>query len=180
VAYVESDQAAPLSAYGRTKLAGEQATAAANSRHFIVRSSWLFGTGGSNFVETMLQLAADHGEVLVARDQVGTPTYTGHLATGLVRLIEGTSYGIHHMSSGGACSWYDFAREIFDQTGVECRVMSATTEMIGRPAPRPAYSVLDTQRIDAIPLPHWREGLAAYLLERESQRSGEAARAPAP
>ena len=87
--YVETDQTAPLSAYGRSKLAGEEATRAANKRHFIVRSSWLFGTGGRNFVETMLRLAADHGEVLVVRDQVGSPTYTWHLAYGIVRLIEG-------------------------------------------------------------------------------------------
>lgn len=88
-AYVETDQTAPLSAYGRSKLAGEEATAAANKRHFIVRSAWLFGTGGPNFVETMLRLAADHGEVLVVRDQTGSPTYTWHLAHGIVRLIEG-------------------------------------------------------------------------------------------
>ncbi len=98
--YVESDQPAPLSAYGRTKLAGEEATAAANPRHFIVRSSWLFGIGGGNFVETMLRLAADHGEVLVVRDQVGSPTYTWHLAHGIVRLVEGLEHGIHHMAAG--------------------------------------------------------------------------------
>jgi dTDP-4-dehydrorhamnose reductase len=173
--YVESDQPAPLNAYGRTKLAGERATAVAAPRHYIVRSAWLFGAGGANFVETMLQLAHDHGEVLVLHDQVGSPTYTAHLAIAIVRLIEGTSYGIHHMGCQGECSWYEFAREIFDQTGVECRVMSATTEMLGRPAVRPAYSALGTQREDAIPLPHWREGLAAYLLEREARRSGEQA-----
>ena len=148
--YVEVDQPAPLSAYGRTKLAGEEATAAANQRHFVVRSSWLFGIGGRNFVETMLQLAADHGEVLVVRDQVGSPTYTWHLASGLVRLIEGTAWGIHHMAAGGQCSWYEFAREIFDQAKVECRVLSATTEMLGRPAPRPPYSALASQREHAI------------------------------
>ncbi len=169
--YVESDEAAPLNAYGRSKLAGERATAAAAPRHFIVRSAWLFGTRGPNFVETMLQLAHDHGEVLVTHDQVGSPTYTGHLAIAIARLIEGTSYGIHHMACEGECSWYEFAREIFDQTGVECRVMSGTTDMLTRPATRPAYSVLGTQREDAIPLPHWRQGLAAYLLERESRHA---------
>src|SRR4051795_4043231 len=129
--YVESDQPAPLSAYGRTKLAGEEATAAANPRHFVVRSAWLFGIGGSNFVETMLRLAADHGEVLVVRDQIGSPTYTWHLAYGIVRLIEGGAFGIHHMAAQGEVSWYDFAREIFDQAKVECRVLSATTDMLG-------------------------------------------------
>lgn len=167
--YVETDQPAPLSAYGRTKLAGEEATAAANKRHFVVRSSWLFGTGGSNFVETMLRLASTQNEVLVVRDQVGSPTYTWHLAYGLVRLIEGVEFGIHHMAAGGSCSWYDFAREIFEQAKVECLVLSATTEMLGRPAPRPPYSALTSQREHAIELPPWRDGLAAYL----SQRSGE-------
>ena len=150
--YVETDQPAPLSAYGRTKLAGEEATAAANKRHFIVRSSWLFGIGGSNFVETMLRLAADHGEVLVVRDQVGSPTYTWHLAYGIVRLIEGIEFGIHHMAAAGPCSWYEFAREIFEQAKVECKVLSGTTEMLGRPAPRPAFSALTSQREHAIRL----------------------------
>jgi dTDP-4-dehydrorhamnose reductase len=168
--YVETDQPAPLSAYGRTKLAGEEATAAANKRHFVVRSSWLFGIGGSNFVETMLRLAADHGEVLVVRDQVGSPTYTWHLAYGVVRLIEGIEYGIHHMAAAGSCSWYEFAREIFEQAQVECRVLSATTEMLGRPAPRPPYSALVSQREHAIVLPPWRDGLAAYLSQRSAER----------
>ena len=165
--YVEVDQPAPLSAYGRTKLAGEEATAAANPRHFVVRSSWLFGVGGTNFVDTMLQLAVDHGEVLVVRDQVGSPTYTWHLASGLVRLIEGSAWGLHHMAAGGQCSWYDFAREIFDQAKVECRVLSGTSEMLGRPAPRPQFSALATQREHAIVLPEWRAGLAGYLAQRE-------------
>jgi len=172
--YVETDQTAPLSAYGRGKLAGEEATRAANKRHFVVRSAWLFGAGGPNFVETMLRLAADHGEVLVVRDQVGSPTYTWHLAYGIVRLIEGVEFGIHHMAAAGSCSWYEFAREIFEQAKVECKVMSATTEMLGRPAPRPAYSALVSQREHAIELPAWQDGLAAYL----SQRSAESEVAP--
>jgi dTDP-4-dehydrorhamnose reductase len=167
--YVETDQTAPLSAYGRSKLAGEEATRAANKRHFVVRSAWLFGTGGANFVETMLRLAADHGEVLVVRDQVGSPTYTWHLAYGIVRLIEGVEFGIHHMAAGGACSWYEFAREIFDQAKVECKVMSATTDMLGRPAPRPAYSALVSQREHAIELPAWQDGLSAYLSQRRAE-----------
>jgi dTDP-4-dehydrorhamnose reductase len=167
--YVEVDEPGPISAYGRTKLAGEEATAAANKRHFVVRSSWLFGIGGPNFVETMLQLASDHGEVLVVRDQVGSPTYTWHLASGLVRLIEGSTYGIHHMAAEGACSWYDFAREIFDQAKVECKVMSGTTEMLSRPAPRPHLSALATQREHPILLPSWRDGLAGYLAQRRAE-----------
>jgi dTDP-4-dehydrorhamnose reductase len=167
--YVESDQPAPLSAYGRTKLAGEEATAAANKRHFVVRSAGLFGIGGTNFVETMLRLAADHGEVLVVRDQATSPTYTWHLAYGIVRLIEGIEYGIHHMAAAGHCSWYEFARDIFEQAKVECQVLSATTEMLGRPAPRPAFSALVSQREHAIRLPSWQDGVAAYLAQRGTE-----------
>jgi dTDP-4-dehydrorhamnose reductase len=165
--YVESDMTAALSAYGRSKLAGETSVSVANPRHFIVRSSWLFGSGGGNFVETMLRLAEERPEVLVVSDQVGCPTYTRHLGEGLVELLETDDYGIHHMAAEGHCSWYDFAQEIFDQAGIECRVMAGTTEMLGRPAPRPAYSVLGTARPNAIRLPHWRQGLAEYLAERE-------------
>jgi dTDP-4-dehydrorhamnose reductase len=168
--YVESDQVAPLSAYARTKLAGEEATAAANKRHFVVRSAWLFGIGGPNFVETMLRLAGAHGEVLVVRDQVGSPTYTWHLAYGIVRLIEGIEYGIHHMAAAGQCSWYEFAREIFEQAKVECKVLSITTEEFGRPAPRPPFSALTSQREHAIRLPSWQDGLAGYLAQRQAER----------
>jgi dTDP-4-dehydrorhamnose reductase len=172
--YVETDQTAPISAYGRSKLAGEEATRAANKRHFIVRSAGLFGAGGPNFVETMLRLAADHGEVLVVRDQVGSPTYTWHLAYGIVRLIEGVEFGIHHMAAAGTCSWYEFAHEIFEQAKVECKVMSATTEMLGRPALRPAYSALSSQREHAIELPSWQDGLAAYLAQRRAETEAAA------
>jgi len=172
--YVETDQTAPLSAYGRSKLVGEEATAAANKRHFVVRSSWLFGISGSNFVETMLRLASTQNEVLVVRDQIGSPTYTWHLAYGIVRLIEGIEFGIHHMAAGGACSWYDFAREIFDQAKVECLVLSATTDMLGRPAPRPPFSALESQRKHAIELPPWRDGLSAYLSQRSAEREAAA------
>jgi dTDP-4-dehydrorhamnose reductase len=167
--YVESDQPAPLSAYGRTKLAGEEVTAAANKRHFIVRSAGLFGIGGPNFVETMLRLASTQNEVLVVRDQVSSPTYTWHLAYGIVRLIEGIEYGIHHMAAAGKCSWYEFAREIFEQAKVECKVLSGTTEMLGRPAPRPPFSALMSQREHAIRLPSWHDGLAGYLAQREAE-----------
>lgn len=172
--YSETDQTGPISAYGRTKLAGEEATIAANRRHFVVRSSWLFGIGGPNFVETMLRLASDHGEVLVVRDQVGSPTYTWHLAYGIVRLIEGGAFGIHHMAAEGSCSWYDFAREIFEQANVDCKVMSGTTEMLGRPAPRPPHSVLVSQREHAIRLPAWTDGLAGYLAQRRAEQEAGA------
>jgi dTDP-4-dehydrorhamnose reductase len=167
--YVESDQPAPLSAYGRTKLAGEEATAAANKRHFVVRSAGLFGIGGNNFVETMLRLADGQSEVLVVRDQVGSPTYTWHLAYGIVRLIEGLEFGIHHMAADGHCSWYEFAREIFEQAKVDCKVLSVSTEEFGRPAARPPFSALTSQREHAIRLPSWQDGLAGYLAQREAE-----------
>lgn len=167
--YVESDQPAPLSAYGRTKLAGEEATAAANKRHFVVRSAGLFGVGGNNFVETMLRLAEGQSEVLVVRDQIGSPTYTWHLAYGIVRLIEGLEFGIHHMAAAGQCSWYEFAREIFEQAKVDCKVLSVSTEEFGRPAARPPFSTLTSQREHAIRLPSWQDGLAGYLAQREAE-----------
>jgi dTDP-4-dehydrorhamnose reductase len=156
--YVESDPAAPLSAYGRSKLAGERATAAANPRNFVVRSSWLFGPGGRNFVETMLGLGP---EVRVVDDQVGCPTFTGHLAEALVRLAATGDYGVHHMAAAGSCSWYEFAREIFARAGVDTRVEPCATADHPRPAPRPAYSVLASERGHR--LPDWRAGLDAYL-----------------
>jgi dTDP-4-dehydrorhamnose reductase len=167
--YVESDQPGPLSAYARTKLAGEEATAAANKRHFIVRSGGLFGIGGPNFVETMLRLATMQNEVTVVRDQVGSPTYTWHLAYGIVRLIEGLEYGIHHMPAAGKCSWYEFAREIFEQAKVECHVLSITSEEFGAAAPRPVFSALTSQREHAIRLPSWHDGLAGYLAQRNAE-----------
>lgn len=164
--YVESDRTRPLSIYGQTKATGEAETAAANRRYIIVRSSWLFGTAGRNFVDTMLTLGSDQGEVVVVRDQVGCPTYTAHLADALVRLIDAKAYGIHHIAAEGECSWYEFAQEIFRQANVVCRVLSMTSDELSRPAPRPQYSVLGTERRQAIYLPPWQEGLSSYLAER--------------
>jgi dTDP-4-dehydrorhamnose reductase len=156
--YVESDPVNPVSAYGRSKLEGERATAEGNPRHFVVRSSWLFGVGGRNFVETMLGLGP---EVRVVDDQVGCPTFTGHLAEALVQLAGTDDYGIHHMAASGSCSWFEFAREIFRRADLDVRVEPCTTEEFPRPAPRPAYSVLRSERGHA--LPTWQEGLDAYL-----------------
>jgi dTDP-4-dehydrorhamnose reductase len=163
--YVESDPANPLSAYGRTKLAGELASLDANPRCFVVRTSWLFGTGGRNFVETMLGLA-ERGELRVVDDQVGSPTYTAHLADALLRLAATDAYGIHHIAGDGHCSWFDFARAIFDRAGIPCEVTPVSSDEFPRPAPRPAYSVLGTERLAPIRLPDWRDGLHTYLSER--------------
>lgn len=165
--YVESDPTAPLSAYGRGKLAGERAVLDGEGRRAVVRSSWLFGTGGGNFVETMLALAAERGEVRVVGDQIGCPTYTGHLAPALVGLAAGGATGMFHVAGAGAASWHGFAREIFAAAGVPCRLEEATAADFPRPATRPAFSVLATERSDAPRLAPWQEGLAAYLAERK-------------
>ena len=167
--YVESDLTGAISAYGRSKQGGETSVAIANPRHFVVRSSWLFGARGPNFVETMLRLAGEQPEVIVVTDQVGCPTYTPHLGQALALVIESDDYGIHHIAAAGKCSWYEFAQEIFDQEGIECRVMAGTTEMLARPAPRPALSALVSERDDPIMLPDWRQGLAEYLAERRAR-----------
>jgi dTDP-4-dehydrorhamnose reductase len=156
--YLESDPVGPLSSYGRSKLEGERATAAANPRHFIVRSAWLFGPGGPNFVDTMLRLGP---KLRVVDDQVGSPTFTGHLAAALAGLAESGQYGIHHMAASGRCSWFELAREIFSLAGREVDLSPCTTEEFPRPAPRPAWSVLGSERGHR--LPHWREGLQEYL-----------------
>jgi dTDP-4-dehydrorhamnose reductase len=171
--YLETDQTGPISAYGTSKLAGEIATMNANRRCFVVRSSWLFGIAGGNFVDTMIRLGETQKQVLVVRDQVGCPTYTWHLAYGLVRLLDSDAYGIHHMAGGGQCSWYDFAREIFKLSGMEVTTLSATTEMFNAKAPRPAWSVLQSAAEHAITLPEWEEGLAAYLDQRRSREEAQ-------
>jgi dTDP-4-dehydrorhamnose reductase len=159
--YVESDPTGPLQSYGRSKLAGERATAEANPCHFIVRSSWLFGAGGPNFVETMLRLGRERDHLRVVADQVGCPTFTGHLAEALVRLAETEDYGIHHLAGGGACSWHEFARKIFARSLVDCTVEAISTEDYPTPARRPAWSVLGSERGHA--LAPWQDGLEAYL-----------------
>jgi dTDP-4-dehydrorhamnose reductase len=165
--WVESDRVAPLGVYGETKLAGEQAVAAATPLHAIVRTAWLFGAGGKNFVDTMLALGAEREEVSVVTDQVGCPTWTGHLADALVDLAERPQdAGIHHIVGAGSCSWNELALEVFDRAGVDCRVLPATTDQFPRPAARPAYSVLASERREPIVLPPWQAGVAAYLATR--------------
>jgi dTDP-4-dehydrorhamnose reductase len=157
--YVESDPPNPQSVYGRTKLHGE---AAAGERAWIVRTSWLFGWTSTNFVRTMLRLGAERDEVSVVDDQRGSPTFVGHLADATRELIE-LPHGIWHLAAEGDCTWADFAEAIFEEAGLDCRVRRITTAELGRPAPRPAYSVLRSERAGAPELPHWRDGLRACL-----------------
>ena len=156
--YVESDGPNPESAYGRTKLPGE---AAAGERAWIVRSSWLFGPTGHNFVRTMLRLGAERDEVAVVDDQRGCPTYVGHLAAATRSVLE-LPFGIWHLAAEGDCTWAELAEAIFAEAGLDCRVRRISTAQLGRPAPRPAYSVLRSEK-GAPRLPHWRDGLRECL-----------------
>jgi dTDP-4-dehydrorhamnose reductase len=165
--WLESDAVAPLQAYGRTKLAGETAVQDAGANHAIVRTAWLFGIGGPNFVDTMLRLASERDEVSVVTDQRGRPTWTGHLAPALIELAERREdTGVFHAAGVGDCSWYELAVETFDRAGVRCRVVPATSDSFPRPARRPAYSVLGTERDPGIVLPAWTDGLAGHLSAR--------------
>ena len=163
--YLESDPAGPLSAYGRSKLAGEQAVAAhAPAAHTVVRSSWLFGTGGPCFPATIGRLAGERDELTVVDDQLGCPTFTGHLAPALLELAAARPLGIVHLAADGQCSWYELATEIVAASGAQCEVKPGRTADLRRPAPRPAYSVLRSERGTQAPrLPHWRQGLAQYM-----------------
>ena len=166
--YVESDPVHPISEYGRSKAEGEGATLEANPRSHVVRTSWLFGAGGGNFVDTMLRIGAERDTVQVVDDQVGQPTYTGHLAHALLELAESEDFGVRHVSGQGRCSWYELARFVFEKAGVDCEVEPCTTAEFPRPAPRPAYSVLASERTGLQPtLPHWERGVEEYLAARE-------------
>jgi len=156
--YVESDAPAPRSAYGRTKLHGE---AAAGEDAWIVRSSWLFGPTGKNFVRTMLALGREREGVSVVDDQRGSPTYVGDLAVAVRELLE-LPAGLWHLAAEGDCTWAEFAEAIFEETGLDTRVRRISSDELGRPAQRPAYSVLRSEK-DAPALPHWREGLRECL-----------------
>jgi dTDP-4-dehydrorhamnose reductase len=161
--YLESDPPAPLGAYGRTKLHGE---AAAGEQAWIVRSSWLFGPTSRNFVRTMLRLGAERDEVAVVDDQRGAPTYVGHLAEATKRVLD-LPFGVYHVAAAGECSWAEFAEAIFDEAGLPTRVRRITSAELAARAPRPAYSVLRSER-GAPELPHWREGLRECLARLRS------------
>jgi dTDP-4-dehydrorhamnose reductase len=159
--YLESDGPNPQSAYGRSKLLGE---AAAGDDAWVVRTSWLFGPTGTNFVRTMLRLGAELPEVAVVDDQRGCPTFVNHLAEA-VRELVGSELprGIWHVASDGDCTWAEFAEAIFAEAGLPCRVRRISSHELGRPAARPAHAVLRSERPGAPVLPHWRVGLRECL-----------------
>jgi dTDP-4-dehydrorhamnose reductase len=167
--YKEEDPVNPLSVYGKSKLAGEQ-YARLNPDHLIVRTQWLFGRHGKNFVETMLRLAGEKDELAVVNDQTGSPTWTADLCLAVRVLLENDCRGTYHAVNSGHCSWFDFAGAIFAESGSGVRVKPLSSTQLDRPAPRPLYSVLDCGRLTAdtgLDMEHWREALRKYLKSRK-------------
>ncbi|WP_244863581.1 dTDP-4-dehydrorhamnose reductase [Paenibacillus cisolokensis] len=166
VPYKEDDEPNPQTVYGKSKWAGEQFVQSLHDRYFIVRTSWVYGRYGSNFVKTMLKLGREKKRLTVVHDQIGSPTYTLDLARFLLELSQTDFYGVYHATNRGACSWYQFAKAIFEESGMEVEVEPCTTAEFPRPAPRPPYSVLDHAQIrmqgfgDMRP---WREALRHFL-----------------
>jgi len=163
----------PVGVYGESKLAGEEAIRATTPQHQIVRTSWLYGQDGPNFVLTMLRLGAEREELRVVADQRGAPTWTGHLAPALLRLLDHAMPGTYHLTNSGETTWCDFARAIMADAHLPARVLPTTTAEYGAPAPRPAYSVLDNaawRALEEPPLPAWENGLQAYLVRRQVAR----------
>ncbi|MFB3820397.1 MAG: dTDP-4-dehydrorhamnose reductase, partial [Candidatus Methylomirabilales bacterium] len=163
--YLEDDPPAPLSAYGRSKLEGERAAQRVPD-WCIVRTAWLYGPHGRNFVKAILRKAAAGERLRVVHDQVGSPTYAPDLAAAIARLVAGKLAGTYHVTNAGACSWYEFAREILRQAGLAVPVQPIDTRTLDRPAPRPAYSVLAHAALERAGLPPmrpWREALADML-----------------
>jgi len=165
--YTELDEPHPLNVYGKSKFAGENYIRSLVERYFIVRTSWLYGRYGKNFVETILKLAEEKEELTVVDDQVGSPTYTKDLAQETKKLLSGSSYGIYHITNSGSCSWYEFAEEILELAGLRrVKVKPITSKELNRPARRPQFSVLkstssgwgaeDTMR-------PWKEALREYI-----------------
>lgn len=166
----EDDAVNPLGAYGRTKLAGEQAIAASGCRHVILRTAWLYSVHGKNFVKTMLSLMATRPELNVVFDQVGTPTYAGDLADAIAAVLNNPptaeQEGVYHFTDEGVCSWYDFATAIAELSGSACTVKPCHSDEFPSKVTRPAYSVLDKSKVKAafgLTIPHWRNSLITCL-----------------
>ena len=165
---LETDETAPISAYGLTKLEGEQVIAAHTDRYFTLRTSWLYSEFAGNFVKTMLKLGRERDELRVIWDQVGTPTYAIDLAGCILTIIETQSqqYGLYHYSNEGLTSWYDFATAIFELSGTTVRTAPIRTAEYPTKATRPAYSVMDKTKAKTqlgVAIPHWRESLQVCL-----------------
>lgn len=171
--YTESDPTSPLGAYGETKFQAEQHVQKILDPQnvLIIRPAWLYGKHGKNFVSTILRVAQQQDTLRIVDDQTGSPTYTGDLVWGISQLLEHPeASGVVHLVNAGQCSWYDFAKTILEYTGVtNVAVQPISTEELGRPAPRPRFSVLDTSKFKTTTgqaMPHWTKGLKAYLNKR--------------
>lgn len=156
---------APLNAYGRSKAVGEQALEASGARHLLVRTSWLYAPWGGNFVRTMARLGKERDSLQVVHDQRGRPTSAEHLAATSLALYRKGAHGPLHVTDGGECSWYEFARAIIERVNPACRVSPCTTDQFPRPARRPAYSVLDLTPVEALvgPMPPWPQQVASVV-----------------
>ncbi|WP_281890061.1 dTDP-4-dehydrorhamnose reductase [Paenibacillus sp. YYML68] len=168
--YREYDNTNPMSIYGKSKRAGEILTQSLSSKYYIVRTSWVYGLYGNNFVKTMLELSKTRDQLHVVNDQVGSPTFTQDLAIFLGELVATDKYGIYHATNSGNCSWYDFAKAIFEEHGLTTVISPCTTEEFRRPAPRPQYSVLEQMSLRTNgfnELRHWREALIDFLQQQE-------------
>ncbi|MDQ0162551.1 dTDP-4-dehydrorhamnose reductase [Aeribacillus alveayuensis] len=166
--YKEFAPTNPLSVYGKSKLAGEQFVRDLHSRFFIVRTSWVYGKHGNNFVKTMLKLAEERDELMVVHDQVGCPTYTVDLANCILELIQTEKYGVYHVSNSGHCSWYEFAKAIFEEAGIKVKVNPCKKKDFPRPAPRPSYSVFEHMalRLNGFTkMRYWREALSEFICQ---------------
>jgi dTDP-4-dehydrorhamnose reductase len=172
--YIEFDTPNPLSIYGKSKLAGEILAGRILNRFFIVRTAWLYGLNGNNFVKSILKQAKEKDTLTVVNDQWGTPTYTKDLAEVICRLIYTDGYGIYHATNNGQCTWYDFAKKILEYSGMEhVNVLPITTDELDRPAKRPRYSVLRNFMLELTigdSMRPWEEALMEYvekLMKRE-------------
>ena len=172
--YHEFDQAHPLSVYGMSKLAGEEAVRSLNRQHYIVRTAWLYHTLGRNFAKTMWELAhkPDRPEVRVVSDQYGSPTYAPHLAQTLVGLIHSHAYGTYHIAGRGGTSWFELTQTLYRLLGLSVPVTPVATSAFPRPAPRPRYAVLTTLQEPAFVLPAWQDGLSAFVRATLQERAG--------
>ncbi len=160
--YDEFDRPEPRSVYGASKLAGENLVRETNPRHWIVRTAWVFHEEGQNFLRTMLRLAASAAELRVVNDQIGSPTYAPHLATGIARLIDSGAFGTYHIAGAGQASWHELTCALLARRGIDKKVVPVSTAEFPRPAPRPRFSALVSHMDPRIELPPWQDGLAAF------------------
>ncbi|MCH7959148.1 MAG: dTDP-4-dehydrorhamnose reductase [Candidatus Hydrogenedentes bacterium] len=167
--YDVDDETAPIGVYARSKLAGEVATREENPKHFIVRTAWLYGPGGNNFVEKILAAAESRPSLKVVEDEVGAPTHTLDLAKASAALAETEAYGVYHAVNGGACSRYEFALAILEETGSKTPIEPCGFDAFPTKAERPLYSVLSTQVLEeatGFVMPQWRDALHEYIARR--------------